>query len=113
MKFFWGRLLDMRSTASRKGTAVTECLLKAQTTWNEETNSRNEEIIKVYYYDTPAGNDAERCMMRKFLVGSTVALAANDYNDPAKPFLKPAKTASKSACIEAMRQKFDEEVQKL
>ena len=32
---------------------------------------------------------------------------------PARPFMKPAKTASKSACIEAMRQKFDEEVQKL
>ena len=35
------------------------------------------------------------------------------HGQPAKPFLKPAKTASKSACIEAMRQKFDEEVQKL
>lgn len=31
----------------------------------------------------------------------------------AKPFLKPAKTASKSACIEAVQQKFEEEVEKL
>ena len=35
------------------------------------------------------------------------------HGQPAKPFLKPAKTASKAACIEAMRQKFEEEVQKL
>lgn len=35
------------------------------------------------------------------------------HGQPAKPFLKPAKTASKAACIEAMRMKFDEEVQKL
>ena len=35
------------------------------------------------------------------------------HGQPAKPFLKPAKTASKSACIEAMQQKFEEEVEKL
>ena len=32
------------------------------------------------------------------------------HGQPAKPFIKPAKTASKSACIEAMKNKFDEEV---
>ena len=32
------------------------------------------------------------------------------HGQPAKPFIKPAKTASKAACIEAMRQKFDAEV---
>ena len=31
---------------------------------------------------------------------------------PAKPFLKPAKTASKSAAITAMQKKFEEEVDK-
>lgn len=31
----------------------------------------------------------------------------------AKPFLKPAKSATKSACIEKMKQKFQEEVDKL
>lgn len=31
---------------------------------------------------------------------------------PAKPFLKPAKTASKKACIEAMKRKLDEEINK-
>ena len=35
------------------------------------------------------------------------------HGQPAKPFLKPAKSASKSACIAAMQQKFDEEVKKL
>ena len=30
-----------------------------------------------------------------------------------KPFLKPAKTASRNACIEAMKRKLDEEINKL
>ena len=50
--------------------------------------------------------------------GRTKAKIANipesgRHGQPAKPFLKPAKTASKSACIEAMQQKFEEEVEKL
>ncbi len=32
---------------------------------------------------------------------------------PPKPFLKPAKTASRNACIEAMKRKLDEEINKL
>lgn len=35
------------------------------------------------------------------------------HGQPAKPFLKPAKSASKAACKAAMQQKFEEEVQKL
>lgn len=35
------------------------------------------------------------------------------HGQPAKPFLKPAKSSSKTACIEAMKAKFDEEVSKL
>ena len=31
----------------------------------------------------------------------------------AKPFLKPAKTASRSACIEAMKRKLEEEISKI
>ena len=34
------------------------------------------------------------------------------HGRPAKPFLKPAKTQSKSAAISAMQQKFEEEVEK-
>ncbi len=34
------------------------------------------------------------------------------HGQPAKPFLKPAKTASKAAAISAMQQKFEEEVDK-
>jgi HK97 gp10 family phage protein len=32
---------------------------------------------------------------------------------PAKPFLKPAKTASRKACIETMKRKLDEEINKI
>ena len=35
------------------------------------------------------------------------------HGQPAKPFLKPAKSASKSAVIEAMKQTFEQEVSKL
>ena len=34
------------------------------------------------------------------------------HGQPAKPFLKPAKTQSKSAAISVMQQKFEEEVEK-
>ena len=34
------------------------------------------------------------------------------HGQPAKPFLKPAQTQSKSAAISAMQQKFEEEVEK-
>ena len=35
------------------------------------------------------------------------------HGQPAKPFLKPAKTASKSECIQVMAKTFEEEVDKL
>jgi bacteriophage protein of unknown function (DUF646) len=35
------------------------------------------------------------------------------HGQPAKPFLKPAKTASRQECIDAMTQALDEEVEKL
>ena len=35
------------------------------------------------------------------------------HGQPAKPFLKPAKNSSKSACEAAMKQKFEEEINKL
>ena len=35
------------------------------------------------------------------------------HGQPAKPFLKPARSSSKSACIEAMKQTFEQEVSKL
>lgn len=35
------------------------------------------------------------------------------HGQPAKPFLKPAKSASKKECQAAMQQKFEEEVKKL
>ena len=48
--------------------------------------------------------------------GSNVKIANileyGKHGQPAKPFLKPAKTASKQACIDAMTQKLEEEVKK-
>ena len=35
------------------------------------------------------------------------------HGQPAKPFLKPAKTASRQECIDAMTKALDEEVEKL
>ena len=35
------------------------------------------------------------------------------HGQPAKPFLKPARTASKSECISVMKSTFEEEVKKL
>lgn len=35
------------------------------------------------------------------------------HGQPAKPFLKPAKSASKSACETAMKEKFEEEVSRI
>lgn len=35
------------------------------------------------------------------------------HGQPAKPFLKPAKSASKSACETVMKEKFEEEVSRL
>jgi len=35
------------------------------------------------------------------------------HGQPAKPLLKPAKSASKSACEAAMKQKFEEEINKV
>ena len=50
--------------------------------------------------------------------GKSNAMLANileygKHGQSAKPFLKPAKSASKSAAISAMQQKFEEEVKKL
>lgn len=50
--------------------------------------------------------------------GSSNAKIANileygKHGQPAKPFLKPAKTASRQECIDAMTKALDEEVEKL
>lgn len=50
--------------------------------------------------------------------GKSNAMIANiiEYgksSQPAKPFLKPAKSQSKKACIDAMTQKLEEEIDKL
>ncbi len=49
--------------------------------------------------------------------GKSNAMLANiieygKHGQPAKPFLKPAKTSSKKPCIEAMTKKLEEEIKK-
>jgi len=63
-------------------------------------------------YDVKVGFDEPRSD------GESNAKLANilEYGksgQPAKPFLKPAKTASRNACIEAMKRKLDEEISKI
>jgi len=63
-------------------------------------------------YDVKVGFDEPRSD------GESNAKIANilEYGksgQPAKPFLKPAKTASRNACIEAMKRKLDEEISKI
>ena len=63
-------------------------------------------------YDVKVGFDEPRSD------GDSNAKIANiiEYGksgQPAKPFLKPAKSASKNACIEAMKRKLDEEINKI
>jgi len=63
-------------------------------------------------YDVKVGFDEPRAD------GESNAKIANilEYGksgQPAKPFLKPAKTASRNACIEAMKRKLDEEISKI
>lgn len=50
--------------------------------------------------------------------GTSNAMVANiieygKHNQPAKPFLKPAKTASKKQCIETMAKTLEEEIDKI
>lgn len=50
--------------------------------------------------------------------GKSNAMIANiieygKHGQPAKPFLKPAKTQSKKACIDAMTRKLEEEINKV
>lgn len=50
--------------------------------------------------------------------GRSNAMIANvlEYGksgQPAKPFLKPARTASRAPCIEAMKRTFEQEVEKI
>lgn len=50
--------------------------------------------------------------------GTLNAMVANiieygKHNQPAKPFLKPAKTASKKQCIETMTKTLEEEIDKI
>jgi HK97 gp10 family phage protein len=60
-------------------------------------------------YDVKIGFAEPRCD------GGSNAKIANiieygRHGQPAKPFLKPAKSKSKDACMEAMKQKFESEV---
>ena len=62
--------------------------------------------------------DADGILNVKVGFGGSNAKIANiieygKHGQPPKPFLKPAKTATRDSCAAAMRQVFDEEVGKL
>ena len=52
-------------------------------------------------------------MRNKGGVSGANILEYGKHGQPAKPFLKPAKTASRQECIDAMTKVLDEEVEKL
>lgn len=52
-----------------------------------------------------------RCVSRNAKLANIIEYGK--HGQPAKPFLKPAKTASRQECIDAMTKALDEEVEKL
>ena len=57
-------------------------------------------------FDEPRQDGASNAM-----IGSIIEYGK--HGQPPKPFLKPARNTSKSACIEAMKQKLEDEVSQL
>ena len=75
-------------------------------------------IEREFFYSllSSTASKAENCAARSD--GGSNAKLANileygKHGQPAKPFLKPAKTASRQECIDAMTKALDEEVEKL
>ena len=62
-------------------------------------------------YDVKVGFDENRSNVSNAMLANL--LEYGKHGQPAKPFMKPAKTASRAACISAMQNKFEEEVRKL
>ena len=61
------------------------------------------------------GPRAFRSSLASSMVNALIAnvLEYGKHGQPPKPFLKPAKAASRSACIEAMKNKFNDEINKI
>ena len=59
-------------------------------------------------YDVKVGFDENRGDANNAMLANL--LEYGKHGQPAKPFLKPAKSASKNACIEAMKAKLESEV---
>ena len=69
--------------------------------------------VKVGFYEPRRQQNA--AVRKRSYKERTNAMIANvleygKHGQPAKPFLKPAKSASKNACIEAMKAKLESEV---
>ena len=67
-------------------------------------NSKGNHDIKVGFSE-PRGDGKSNAMLAN-------VLEYGKHGQPAKPFLKPAKSASKKECVAVMQQKFEEEVKK-
>ena len=61
--------------------------------------------IKVGFAEPRSGGDSNAKIANILEYGK--------HGQPPKPFLKPAKTQSRKACIETMKSKLDEEVRKI
>ena len=61
------------------------------------------------------GSNLNVPQMRMRCPHATIAtiLEYGKSGQPAKPFLKPARSSSRNACINAMKAKLDEEVEKI
>jgi len=62
--------------------------------------------VKVGFDEPRSGSGASNAM-----VGSI--LEHGKHGQPPKPFMKPAKSSAKSACVDAMKKKLDEEINKV
>ena len=67
-----------------------------------KVNKRGDHDIKVGFAEPHSGGVSNAKLAS--------ILEHGKHGQPAKPFMKPAKSASKSACIEAMKEKLKSEV---
>ena len=89
-----GTKVDSRSTGQ---------LLSALGTSGVKLDRQGNHNVKVGFAEPRRGGDSNAKIANILEYGR--------HGQPAKPFLKPAKSASKSAAIEAMKRKLEEEVQ--
>ena len=78
----------------------------------EESRSTGELVSALGNYNVKVGFAEPRSDGRSNAMIANV-LEYGKSGQPAKPFLKPARTASRAPCIEAMKRTFEQEVEKI